>query len=233
MCHAVLGSSAGIGFAYARHFAALGHRLVLVARRPSRLEEAAETLRQAGAIEAICIVGDLADPHSRAMVLERLAGNHFASVLVGGPSPPAGRFDKITSEDFRLAMDVALLYPLEVLRWALAGNLVAGSFLRIVGSAATQQPLKGNPFLLSAVFRSELERLTGLLLPDMKRQGIHLRLWKPVVVLTELSSLYAASRVERAQRSDPRKALELIFGEPVPTAEEYVQEVLRSEGLDG
>ena len=56
----ITGASSGIGAEYARHFAADGHPLVLVARRENRLHALAESLP----VETRVMVQDLSDPQA-------------------------------------------------------------------------------------------------------------------------------------------------------------------------
>jgi NADP-dependent 3-hydroxy acid dehydrogenase YdfG len=60
---AITGASSGIGAAYARHFAAKGHKLTLVARREEHLKKLARALGEANVHVAI---HDLADPKQAA-----------------------------------------------------------------------------------------------------------------------------------------------------------------------
>ena len=67
----VTGASSGIGAALARHFAAQGARVALVARRRERLEALAAQIAQAGQPEPVVIEADLCADGACAQVVEQ------------------------------------------------------------------------------------------------------------------------------------------------------------------
>ena len=77
----VTGASSGIGMELARQLGALGHDLVLAARRADRLEQLAAALRTQHGIEAIVVPGDIAEPAQRQALIEAIRASD--KVVVG------------------------------------------------------------------------------------------------------------------------------------------------------
>jgi len=104
----ITGASAGIGAAFARHFALAGDRLVLVARDAARLEHARPTLLAAGAPEVEVLAADLTDPEQRSRVAARLRDDDRpVDILVNNAGKGLGK-------GFAAATDAELLEQLEL-----------------------------------------------------------------------------------------------------------------------
>jgi 3-oxoacyl-[acyl-carrier protein] reductase len=137
----VCGASAGLGYACAQALAQEGVNLVIVARTPGPLEEAAQRLRQAGTGTVAFVVADVASPEGRARIL---AGHPDLDILVtNAGGPPPGDFRHWQREDWLAALDANMLAPIELIRATVDGMMDRG-FGRIVNitSSAVKSPLE-------------------------------------------------------------------------------------------
>jgi short-subunit dehydrogenase len=139
----VTGASGGIGEEFARRLAADGYDLALVARSHSRLEEIADSLRQAHGARVDVLAIDLSHPSGPARVLEQL-GQHQSrlDVLINNAGYGlAGEFAVAPELEIlgQIQLNVAALT--QVSRLVLPGMLLRrrGRILN-VGSTAAFQP---------------------------------------------------------------------------------------------
>ncbi len=139
----ITGASAGIGLAFAEHYAATGHDLIVVARREQRLNELASRLQRDHGIDCHVVVADLATAQGRADTRARidLVGEVRVAVLNAGfgaigPIVHADRARQVEMVDLNCASTTDLachLVPQMVRRGM--GDIV------IVSSAAAWQPI--------------------------------------------------------------------------------------------
>lgn len=109
----VTGASAGLGARFARVLDAAGARVVVAARRAERLEELANTLRDAHVVPC-----DLAqDGAAEGLVAATLAHFGRVDVLVNnaGTSDPLPAFEE-TTDKFRSTLRINLVAPFELAR---------------------------------------------------------------------------------------------------------------------
>lgn len=78
----ITGATSGIGLAFARHFAAQGHPLLLTGRREKELGEAGDELARQHGVEVARFVGDLAEHTVRERLVERVHAAAPVDVLV-------------------------------------------------------------------------------------------------------------------------------------------------------
>ncbi len=78
----ITGASSGIGATYAKHLAARGVNLILVARDAVRLEKLAQTLRAAHHIDVTVLAADLTKSEDLQRVADRLDNNQQISMLI-------------------------------------------------------------------------------------------------------------------------------------------------------
>jgi short-subunit dehydrogenase len=131
----VTGGSKGIGLACARAFAEAGCDLVLAARDPSALAEAADGLRAAAQLRVETFLADLSKPEER----ERLHAAHpDMDVLVNnaGAIPP-GTLAEVTLARWQAAWDLKVFGYIHLAQLYLPGMQArqSGVILNVIGMA--------------------------------------------------------------------------------------------------
>lgn len=138
----VTGSSAGIGVALARRFAARDHDLVLVARREDRLVALAEELRAAHHADVTVHARDLAAPGAAADLVADLhaAGRHPDVVVNNAGFGAHGRVAELDARRQRDMVQLNVLALAELTRLLLPAMLKRrrGGVLNVASTAAFQ-----------------------------------------------------------------------------------------------
>lgn len=226
MRHLVLGGSSGLGKAYASFYARRGHVLTVVARDASGLKDVRADLLELGAASVAIEAGDLLDRAFRARLfgLEMM----FDTILVGGPSPPAGNLSAVSAESLQVATEALIMYPFEAARWALSTSLVEKGRLIVLSSSSVNESLCDHPFFLSALLRRTLDQLVGCMADSAKGKSV--TIWKPRVVATRLAVAYASAQVGSKDLPAITRYLQEAFDvEFIPTPEEWVSLQLAGE----
>ncbi|MFA4898636.1 MAG: SDR family oxidoreductase [Brevundimonas sp.] len=183
----VTGSSAGIGAALARTYAAKGWNLILTARREGPLQALADDLVAAHGVIATVIPEDLSDP----LAPERLVAAIVARGLtVDGLVNNAG-FSRVTGfldtdlNAHRAMIQVMLTAPVELSRLLLPGMIQRG-FGRVlnVASLAGQMPATGGDTLYGPIKSFLIKASQGLHL-ETQGTGVHVTVLNPGYTLTE------------------------------------------------
>ena len=141
----VCGASKGLGYGCAQALAGEGVNLVINARNPEVLAEAAQRLAALpGAGKVIAAAADITTPEGRAAVLSVAGGPgvDFDIVVTNAGGPPPGDFRDWDREAWLKAVDANMLTPIELIK-ATVDGMSARGFGRIVNitSSAVKAPI--------------------------------------------------------------------------------------------
>lgn len=113
----VTGATAGIGRATAAALAREGAALLLGARNPERLAEAAQEARDAGAAEVHTVSADLTTPDGIAALTQEAKGiGELHGIVTCVGSTPLGTFDELDDETWQRAFDMKFLSTVRAVR---------------------------------------------------------------------------------------------------------------------
>jgi 3-oxoacyl-[acyl-carrier protein] reductase len=141
----VCGASKGLGFGCARALAQEGVNLVINARNPEALQEAAASLSAlAPQVKVLAVAADITTEEGRAAVLAAAGGPgvDFDIVVTNAGGPPPGDFRDWDRAAWIKAVDANMLTPIELIK-ATVGGLAARGFGRIINitSSAVKAPI--------------------------------------------------------------------------------------------
>ncbi|MEG1770501.1 MAG: SDR family oxidoreductase, partial [Comamonas sp.] len=141
----VCGASKGLGYGCAQALAGEGVNLVINARNPEALAEAAARLAALpGAGKVIAAAADITTVEGRAAVLSAAGGPgvDFDIVVTNAGGPPPGDFRDWDRDAWIKAVDANMLTPIELIK-ATVDGMAARGFGRIVNitSSAVKAPI--------------------------------------------------------------------------------------------
>ncbi len=181
----VTGATSGIGYAFARHLAASGYALILVARDGARLGERRAALLGMGAPAVEIIVADLTEPAQRDLVTTRLsAAADPVDVLVNNAGGTLG-VEFLQAEPADLARQVELnsVAVMLLMRAALPGMIARGHGGIInVASTAGLVPGRGSTYGATKAFVVSLSEAMAMAL---RGTGVRVQALCPGFVRTE------------------------------------------------
>ena len=171
----ITGASAGIGAAFARHLAAEGYALLLVARRAERLEALADELAREHGVHCETLAADLTDPAASQKII------HYANdekgleieVLINNAGLSRNRsFADAPWEELAGEIQLMITAVTELAHRVLPGMRARGRgyILNLSSIAAFVPPPKS--LLYTAIKRYVLDMSQALDM-ELKPQGIH------------------------------------------------------------
>jgi 3-oxoacyl-[acyl-carrier protein] reductase len=119
----VCAASKGLGFGCAEALAKEGVNLVICARTPEPLDEAANKLRKHG-VTVTAIACDITTEDGRAAVLK--AAGHVDILVTNAGGPPPGHWSDWERDDFIKAVDANMMAPITLIKAVLPGMIEQG-----------------------------------------------------------------------------------------------------------
>lgn len=192
----VTGASSGIGRASAEALAALGHPVVVGARRADRLDELVATIRDAGGEATACAV-DVTDADSvAAFVASATEAYGDPEVLVSSAGTlKMGRVWEMAPEDFAAQLDIHLRSVHRLLHSVMPGMVDRrrGDVV-VIGSdvAYTARPRSG----AYVAAKAGLEAMAHQARRELEGTGVRLGVVRPGPVMTEMGTEFDPATAE-------------------------------------
>ena len=211
----VTGASSGIGAEFAREFARRGSDVVLVARRPDRLEGLAVELTADHGVRAEAIPLDLSLPASGRTLAEEVdrRGLAVTSLVNNAGFGTFGPFHTEDPERLRQEINVDVASVVDISR-AFIGRLRAngGGVLINVASMAAYQPIPN--MAVYAATKAFVLNFTEALWQESLGTGLRVMALSPGATRTEFNDVLGTE--------------EATSGAPFQTSEEVVETALRA-----
>jgi NAD(P)-dependent dehydrogenase (short-subunit alcohol dehydrogenase family) len=190
----ITGASRGIGAATARHLAALGHPLALVARRSAEIEALAREIRAKGGT-AIAQACDIGEPDSVARAITAAVAELGALGIVinnAGTIEPIARIADADVRQWARAMDVNLSGPTYVMHFA-APHLRAGGVVINITSGAAERPQIGRSAYCAS--KAGLMIASRIFAAEEASRRLRVIAFSPGLVDTEMNAYNRAHRM--------------------------------------
>jgi uncharacterized protein len=203
----ITGASAGIGTAYAERLARAGYDVVLVARRPERLEALAARLGVETGVRAEAFVADLTDPRARADVEARLAGDDALALLVNNAGFGAyGAFADIDPAAIDALIDIHVRAVARLTRAALPGMIRrrAGAVINVASLLALAGDAPPYPLPYRTTYagaKAFMVAFTQALSGELAGTGVAVQACLPGLVATEFHTVQGMDMSVRPRMS--------------------------------
>jgi short-subunit dehydrogenase len=191
----VTGASAGIGRAFARRLAHLGHDMVVTGRRGDRLEELAGELRRDAGVAVDVVVADLAEPAGIGALEERVAGDERLALVVNNAGFGAyGPFEELGPETARGLLSVHVGATVRLTMAALPGMVArgTGSIVNMASLLAFSGLLPAPPLPFRATYaasKSFVITFSQLLAGELVGTGVRVIACCPGVTTSEFHDI--------------------------------------------
>ncbi|HEY6486834.1 MAG TPA: SDR family NAD(P)-dependent oxidoreductase [Candidatus Cybelea sp.] len=206
----VTGASSGIGAALAHLAAGEGYRLVVVARRASRLDELVQTIRERGGI-AVAVAGDVTAPSMPERII-RTAADAFGRIDVVVNNAGAGTFGSLLDQsdaEIEAQWQLNAAAPLRIARAAAAHLEAVRGQLVFLGSGAARVPLP--QYGAYAAAKAAIRAAAIQLRRELRRRSISVTYVDPGLVDTEFHSSIGIVRSNEVRAADPQRVARRVL----------------------
>lgn len=169
----ITGASAGIGAAFARHLAAEGYDVLLVARRAERLEELADQVRKEHGVRSEILAADLTDPAVPAAIIAHASQLGLPiDVLINNAGLSGNTFSQAPWETVAGEIQLMVTAATELSHKVIAGMKTRGwgRIVNLSSLAAMGPPGEG---LLYIAIKAYVLNMSQALDMELKPHGIH------------------------------------------------------------
>ena len=193
----ITGASRGIGAATARHLAALGHPLALVARNGTEIERLAQEIGAKGrrAIALACDIGDPAAVERAVEASVAALGGLGIVINNAGTIEPIARIADADPRQWARAMDVNLNGPIYVMHYAAPHLPPDGVVINITSGAAEHPQMGRSAYCASKAGLMIASRIFAL---EEAARGVRAIAFSPGLVDTEMNAYNRAHRMGNA-----------------------------------
>lgn len=212
----VQGGTRGMGRATAECFAADGASVAVLARTPDDLDRTVARLLDLGAPQALGLRADITSPAEVTAAFEVVRQRWGRlNILVNAAGPVGrGRFEELTDDDWRAAIDLGALGMIRCVRAALP-LLRAADWARIVNVSAQSTKRQGEGLVAYTAAKSVVTSVTKNLSLELAKDEILVNTVSPGSVTTE--ALQGWARGVGIDPADPYAVMAGIarhFGHP-------------------
>jgi 3-oxoacyl-[acyl-carrier protein] reductase len=210
------GASKGIGKATALGFAREGAKVVICARDPSLLQEAAEEIRQETGTDVLPVSGDLSQAEAAERLIDetvkRFGTVHVLVANTGGP--PLGGFAKMSDADWEHAFALNFLSTVRLIRKVLP-HMERQKWGRIVSvmSMSVKEPIDG--LILSNGVRPAVVGMAKTLSREVGKHNITINTVLPGRILTDRLKSGISARAQALGKSFEQALAESALDVPL------------------
>jgi len=195
---AIAASSAGLGYASALTLAQEGCRVGICGRRPEKLEEAAQTIRQETGVDVLAIPLDVSQEGAAGGFVEKVA-DHFGQLdimVANAGGPPSGPFTNMSDDQWLHALQLNTMSAVRMFRAAVPyvtqsdqGRMVA------ITSVSAKQPMAN--MVLSNSTRAAVHGLVKTLSIELVKEGVTVNAVCPGTTRTDRITELAQQAADR------------------------------------